>query len=367
MGALRALRSGLQAVWPLPPLLLLVVVVAEIAWALGGPVTKGVVVVAMINLILVVGLYVFVGNSGVLSFGSIGFAAIGAYTSGLLVIPTDQKEILQPDLPGVIAQTHLGSVGATLTGGLVAALVAAAFAIPLMRLNGIAAGLATFAMLVIIRTVANSWTTVTNGAAGLSGLPVTTSKNAALTWALLAIVAGFIFQSTGLGLRLRGSREDDVAARSLGVGVRTERRVAWVVQAFIMGVGGGLYAQYLGSFNASFFYLALTFTTLAMLVVGGMTSLSGAVIGSLTISFIAEVLHRVEQGADIGALHIPSRPGLREVGLAGIMLVLLILRPRGLTNGRELPWPPSGGLRRLRSRRPAPSDLPPADAGVWPR
>ena len=88
-------------------------------------------VVALINLILVVGLYVFVGNSGVLSFGSIGFAAIGAYTAGLLVIPADQKEILQPDLPGFIAHTHLGSVGATLMGGLVAALVAAAFAIPL--------------------------------------------------------------------------------------------------------------------------------------------------------------------------------------------------------------------------------------------
>ena len=107
-----------------------------------------------------------------------------------------------------------------------------------MRLSGLAAGLATFAMLVIIRTVANSWTEVTNGAAGLSGIPVTTSKDAALLWALIAIAVGFAFQSSGLGLRLRGSREDDVAARSLGIGVRTERRVAWVVQGFIMGVGG---------------------------------------------------------------------------------------------------------------------------------
>src|SRR5262249_53570429 len=78
------------------------------------------------------------------------------------------------------------------------------------------------------------------------------------------------FQSTGLGLRLRGSREDDVAARSLGIGVRMERRAAWTVHAFIMGVGGGLYAQYLGSFNASFFYLALPFPTLAMLVPGAL-------------------------------------------------------------------------------------------------
>ena len=64
-----------------------------------------------------------------------------------------------------------------------------------MRLSGLAAGLATFAMLVIIRTVANSWTEVTNGAAGLSGIPVTTSKNGALLWALMAIAVGFAFQS----------------------------------------------------------------------------------------------------------------------------------------------------------------------------
>jgi branched-chain amino acid transport system permease protein len=339
MASLHVLRAGLRAIWPLPLLLVLVVAVAEIAWGSGGSVTKGVVVVALVNLVLVVGLYVFVGNSGVFSFGSVAFASVGAYTAGLLAIPADQKEILQPDLPGFLAHAHFGSIEATLMGGVVAAVVAAVFAIPLMRLTGIAAGLATFAMLVIIRTVANSWTEVTNGAAGLSGIPVTTSKNEAMIWALIAIAAGFVFQSTGLGLRLRGSREDDVAARSLGVRVRTERRAAWIVHGFIMGIGGGLYGQYLGSFNASFFYLALTFTTLAMLVVGGMTSLSGAVIGSLTISFVAELLHRIEQGADVGPLHIPARPGLREVGLAIIMLGILILRPRGMTNGRELPWP----------------------------
>ena len=349
-------RTALRATWPLPALLALVVAVTEIAWAAGDPVTRGVVIVAMINLTLVVGLYIFVGNSGVFSFGSIAFASIGAYTAGLLVIPVDQKAILQPDLPTFIAHTHVDSVGATLIGGVVAALVAAVFAIPLMRLNGIAAGLATFALLVIVRTVANSWTAVTNGAAGLSGLPVTTSKNAALVWALIAIAAGFVFQSTGLGLRLRGSREDDVAARSLGVGVRMERRAAWVAHAFIMGIGGALYAQYLGSFNASFFYLALTFTTLAMLVVGGMKSLSGAVIGALAISFLAELLRRIEQGADFGIFHIPPRPGLREVGLAVIMLAILIMRPRGLTNGRELPWPRLPRRRALGVRKSTPAE-----------
>jgi branched-chain amino acid transport system permease protein len=354
--------AALRAVWPLPLLLLLVVAATEIAWATGGSVTKGVVVVAIINLTLVVGLYVFVGNSGVFSFGSIGFALIGAYTAALLVIPADQKAILQPALPKFIANAHSGPIGATLIGGLVAAVFAMVVAVPLMRLNGIAAGLATFAVLVIIRTVANSWEQVTNGAAGISGIPpsATTTKNEALGWAILAIIAGFLFQSTALGLRLRGSREDEVAAHSLGIGVRLERRVAWVASGFVMGIGGALYGQYLGSFNADAFYLSLTFLTLAMLVVGGMTSLSGAVIGSLTISFIAEFFHRIEGGVDAGPLHIPARPGLREVGVAIIMLTILIIRPRGLTDGHELRLPRGrgSGARNMRGSNAHAGDEP---------
>jgi branched-chain amino acid transport system permease protein len=333
--------TALRRIWPLPALLALVVVSAEVAFTSSGSVTKGVVVVALINLTLVVGLYVFAGLSGVFTFGSIGFTAIGAYTAALLVIPPDQKLVLQPLLPKFIAHAHFGAALATLIGGVVAAFVAAVVSIPLMRLNGIAAGLATFALLVIIYTVANSWEQVTNGAAGISGVPqeVAPSLNVGLSWAAVAIVCGFAFQSTALGLRLRGSREDEVAARSLGVSVRFERRVAWIASAFLMGIGGALYGEYLGSFNASAFYLGLTFLTLAMLVVGGLKSLSGAVVGSLTISFVAELLHRIEQGVNLGLFHIPARPGLREVGLAIIMLAILILRPRGLTNGNELPWP----------------------------
>jgi branched-chain amino acid transport system permease protein len=90
-----------------------------------------------------------------------------------------------------------------------------------------------------------------------------------------------------------------------------------------------------------------------MLVVGGLKSLSGAVIGAVTISFVAEFLHRIEQGANIGPIHIPARPGVREVGLAIIMLAILIWRPRGLTNGHELPWP-----RARKGGEPTYADVP---------
>jgi branched-chain amino acid transport system permease protein len=339
-----------RVVWPLPALAALAFGASEIAWSTGGRLTKDAVVLGLINLTLVVGIYVFVGNSGIISFGHAAFAAIGAYTAGLLAIAPETKAVLQPTLPALLANAYFGSIAATLIGGAVAAAVAAALALPLMRLGGIAAGLATFALLVIARTVANNWDAVTNGAAGLSGVPTTTTKNVALVWALIALGVAFAFQISGCGLRLRASREDEVAARSIGVSVRHERRSAWIVSAFLAGIGGALYGQYLGSFNADAFYTGLTFTTLAMLVVGGMTSLTGAVIGSLAISFLAEFLDRIEQGVDLGLLHTPARPGLREVALALLMIGCLIVRPAGLTNGRELPWPQWPPMRMSRRK-----------------
>src|SRR5262249_7631839 len=115
------LMRYVRMVWPLPALLVLVVAAAEIAYATGGSVTQGVVVVGLIDVILVVGLYMFVGTSGVFSFGSIAFASIGAYTAALMVIPPDQKAILQPLLPKFIAHAHMGPIAATLLGGAVAA------------------------------------------------------------------------------------------------------------------------------------------------------------------------------------------------------------------------------------------------------
>jgi branched-chain amino acid transport system permease protein len=320
---------------PLLAPLALVVFAVEVAVKLGGPVTDTVVVTGLINLVIVIGLYVFVGNSGVVSFGHIAFVAVGAYTAGLLVIPVETKAVLQPDLPALLADSSAGALPATILGGLVAAAFATVLAIPLMRLNGLAAGLATFGVLVVVHVVANSWYQVTNGAAGISGVPIGVTARQAMAWGTVAIVAAFLFQRTGIGLRLRASREDEIAAQALGVRVRRERGIAWVLSAFLCGTGGALYGQYLGSFNADAFYLSMTFLTLAMLVIGGMTSLLGSVVGVVVVTAAAEALRRLEQGTELGPLSIAPRPGLREVGLAFIMLLILLLRPNGLTGGRE--------------------------------
>lgn len=321
----------------------------------GSPVLQNILVNALINLILVIGLYIFVGNSGVFSFGHIGLMAIGAYTAGLVRIPTDTKlAILQ--LPGWLVRAHATPFEATLIGGGAATAVALLIALPLMRLGGLTAGLGTFAVLNIIYIVAQNWNAVTGGSTGMPGLPTTTTIQAAFLWAIAAVVVAWSFQQTRLCLRVRASREDEPAAGALGVNVVTDRAAAFVLSAFICGVAGALYGQLAGSFGPDAFFLQTTFTIVAMLVVGGRYSLTGAVVGSIFMSSLSEGLRRLEGGFRIASLDVPSRPGLEEVGLALALLITLIARPRGLTGGRE--WSVLDALSFRRLADPAPENQP---------
>ena len=335
-GALSGRRHrAVEQAFPAVALIVLVIVVALLG-SLGASSIDRAVVTMLLNLIIVVGLYTFTGLSGVFSFGHVGFVAIGAYAAALLAIPTERKEVIFLALPNSLAEVHLPSLPATLIGGAVAGIAAAIIAVPLSRLSGLAAALGTFAVLVVVHVVTENWDQVTNGSKGMSAIPTTTGIYTALGFALIAICVAYAFQQSSTGLRLRASREDVIAAQGVGVRVAWQRGIALALSGFIVGVGGGLFAQFQGTITPEAFYLSLTFFTIAMLVVGGITSLSGAVIGTIVISAISEFLRRIEQGISIGPIDVPERPGVREVGLALVMLSILIWRPQGITEGREI-------------------------------
>jgi branched-chain amino acid transport system permease protein len=312
----------LRRAWPLGSLVALVLLVAVAVPGISGDL-EGAVGLALINIVLVVGLYTFVGTSGVMSFGHVTYMAIGAYTCGILTIPTIARPVLIPNVPGFVPDTAMATVPAVLIGGAVAALAGLLVGIPIVRLNGIAAGIALFAVLLVANVIFNNWELGTGGAGTLTRVPtdLTVTGNA------------------GWGLRLRGAREDEPAARSTGVGVTRERLGAMTLSAFLTGIGGALYTHYVGSFSADSFFLSTTFLLLAMLVVGGINSLAGAVCGTLVISAVSYVLDRWTNGLPVGplAIHIPT--GTREIFVAVLMLVILLLWPDGITRGRELPLP----------------------------
>jgi len=358
---MRPLLGYGERLWtPLALCLLLAAIVAAASFGSAG--TQRIVTDALIKLVVVVGTYIFVGNSGVLSFGHIGFMGIGAYVAAWLTIPPETKSFLLPKLPGLLAATEWPASLAAVAAGAAAALFAFIVGLPLMRLSGISASIGTFAVLAVVNAVLSNWTSMTGGQGSLYGLPSYTNLPVATAWAMLAIVIAWIYQRTAYGFRLRSTREDETAAKAAGVDVHRERLIAFVLSAFFVGVSGALYAHFLGVVIAKEFYLKLTFMSIAMLVIGGLTSLSGAVLGVVVVSSLGELLREVERGANLGFLTIPARPGLQEVVLAAALLLILIFRPRGLTAGRELPPPRRWMARRLyRHRDPVPAHPSKAD------
>jgi branched-chain amino acid transport system permease protein len=316
---------------------------------------------ALINLVLVVGLYVFAGTTGILSFGHVSFMAVAAYVTALVSIPPRLKLNLLPHVPTLIQQLQLTPIEAALLAALVSAAFAVLLSIPLMRLSGLTASVAMFAVLLIVYEVARSWVDVTRGTLTMLGLPATVTLVSATGTAIAVVVVAYLFQQSKVGLQLRASREDEPAAAAIGIDVVGSRRVAFTLSAFLVGIGGFEYAQFYTSFNPDAFYLNVTFITIAMLVVGGMLSLTGAVVGVIALSALLEILREIQEGMTIGPIVITSPPGLREVGAAVAMLSILILRPAGLVGSREISWPATvnagrrlvGASRRIMPRRGA--------------
>lgn len=345
------------AAWPAISLLLVVVIVASIGSNL-SLVNQRHTIDVLINVVLVVGLYIFVGNSGVLSFGHMSFMSIGAYATALITIPLVQKGFLLPDLPAFIADASFSGVPAALIAGGVALMFAAIIVVPIVRLSGLAASLAMFAVIVIVYEVAINWDAVTRGSQTMIGVPTETTIWNALAWAMLAIVLAFTHQRSNSGLRLRAAREDEFAARASGISIPRERAVAFLLSAFVIGIGGFLYAQFQGAFTPNAFFLHVTFLTIAMLVVGGQKSLAGAVIGAVVVSVLSFFLNSLEDGFTAGPLDFAGRDGLSDTVLAAFILIVLGFRRDGLMRGREFRWRRPGG------RTPSPRAR--ARAGVGP-
>jgi len=305
----------------------------------GGVILGRIVTVLFINLALVLSLQMFMGNSGVASFAHIGFMGIGAYASALFSMSPQAKAIALRDLYPTLAQVQLPFILALLIGATIAALVAALVGFPLMRLSGSASVIATFALLIIIHVVLVNWSEVTNGPRTLFGIEGYTTLWVSAAWGIFFVILAYWFRETSLGLKLRASREEEQAAASIGINIVMVRWVAFVLSAFVAGVAGALWAHFITAFSPLAFYLTQTFLVIAMLIIGGTGSVSGAVAGAVVVTAIFESLRGIENAINLAGLLPFTVSGLTEVCLSTAMIVILILRPAGITGGQELRWP----------------------------
>ena len=294
---------------------------------------------ALISAAIVVALYVFVGNSGVVSFGQIGFFIVGAYAAGELTVPADAKLSVLPNVFSVVRDHTVGNAESLVLAAAIGGTFALLVGVPLMRLSGLAAGIATFAVLEITHNIVRNWEKIGPGPLALSTVPETTDLWQATIGAIAVVCAAFAYQRSPLGRKLRASREDPAAAQAAGIDIHRQRLWAFALSGALTGFAGGLYVHSRGVINVQDVYLELTFLSLAMLVVGGVRSLWGAVVVSGVDSFLGDA----EEG-EIGWLEAPA--GTRLVAVAAFMAIVLIFLPNGLTRGREFSLP-----RRLRRRR----------------
>jgi branched-chain amino acid transport system permease protein len=293
---------------------------------------------ALVNVAIVVALYLFIGNSGVLSFGHISFVALGAWTAGVLSVPLSEKPAIMPNLAHLLRETTVGNVPSLLIAAAVGAAYALALGLPLMRLSGLAAGIATFAVLEITHNVLRYWEKIGPGVTTFSAVPETTGLLQAAVAAVIAVAVAWAYQHSRFGRLLRATREDPAAARAVGVSVYRQRLIAFVLSGGLAGFAGALYVHLL-PLNTETVYLDLTFITLAMLVIGGATSLWGAVVGALAVSGVDSFLAEAENGVHVAGYTLDFPAGTRIVVVGTLMALVLILRPSGLTGGRELAFP----------------------------
>lgn len=289
-----------------------------------------------ISLVLVLGLQVFMGNSGILSFAHMGFMGIGAYTTAVLTIPAQMKGMALPDLYPFLQGVQLSPVVAILFGGVVAAIVAAGLSYPLMRLSDAAAVITSFALLVVLYTIMTHWSALTNGPRTLFGLPKATDLRLAAVGALLALVVALAFKESRTGRLLRASRDDERAAAAIGAHIPRLRWRAFILAAFLAGVGGALWGHFITSFSPRAFYLKETFLILSMLVIGGATTVTGAVVGTFIVTVAYEALRGLEGVLNEAKLMDDPVIGLTEIVLAMAMIAVLVLRPGGLFPTREI-------------------------------
>jgi branched-chain amino acid transport system permease protein len=291
---------------------------------------------ALVMATVVIALYVFVGNSGVVSFGHVSFVAVGGFAAGLTTVPEALKLSLSPDLFSFIASAEVGNAVSLLIAAAVGGVFALIVGVPLMRLSGLSAGIATFAVLVITNNVLRNWEAIGPGARTLSLVPETTGFLQATVGVIAVAALAFLYQRSRFGRVLRASSDDPAAAQGAGVDIYRQRLLAFTLSGALAGFAGGLLVHLLGSITTQQVYLDLAFLTLAMLVIGGVRSLWGAVVGALLVSGINSLLLTAERGLSLGVTEVTVPTGTRLVTLGAVMALILLFRPRGVTGGREL-------------------------------
>ncbi|MCC6466300.1 MAG: branched-chain amino acid ABC transporter permease [Planctomycetes bacterium] len=301
-----------------------------------------------ISIILAISLNVINGLTGQFSLGHAGFMAIGAYVSAYF---TTTLRYFDPDAARYISEAPLfdglwGFPPALLAGGIAAALAGLIVGIPTLRLKGDYLAIATLGFGEIVSILLSNFRAV-GGTKGLTSIP----GYADTFWiygsaATCLILTGFLQRST-FGRALIAVRENELAAEVMGINAARMKITAFVYGAFFAGVAGGLFGHLMLTISPANFGYMKSVEVVVMLVLGGLGSSTGAVVGALILTVLPEALRDVERQVELS--------GFRMALYALLLVVMMLFRPQGIFGQRELSLKL---LRRLLPSRDKPGRQP---------
>ena len=285
-------------------IILVLIGLALAFWPLGGY-QEGIVILMCINCIAAMGVSILTGFTGIFTLGHAAYMALGAYTTAILTVRYGIHW-----LPAIIA------------GGFMAVLIAWLIGLPTLKLTGDYYAIASIGLGEAIRLILENWQSFTRGARGFPGIdPYTTRGIAVLIFILLAIMT-FNFLDSRLGRELRASRDDSTAASLMGFNTPRTRMKALIISAFFCGIAGSLLGGYMSFIQPSMFDMMKSTELTAVVVFGGLGSMSGTILGSAAITLIMEYFRDISQ--------------YRMLIYGLLLVVIMVFRPEGLLGSHEV-------------------------------
>ena len=398
-------RAGtLRSMLAIMVLLLLVIVLENIsAWIPGMPAIFSptsqlftVLKKGAVYSLVAVSMNLLNGFTGLFSLGQAGFMLLGAYTYAILTVPMAAKDQVYYLYGGSAVkfslvdafQSLFGAAGfggavsmifAVLVGiicaGLVAALFAALIGTPVLRLKSDYLAIATLGFAEILRAIFQ-WQTlgpITNGANMLKSFPTFADfniKNAGgqvilrlstfvpFLLSILCITVIVLLIHSSYGRAFKAIRDDEVAAEAMGISLFKHKMLSFVISSFFSGVGGALFAMYVSNAQAKAFTSTMTYEILLIVVIGGIGSISGSVIGTFLYVACSEWwLRFLDAETYIGSFKLPLlRSGFRMVVFSVVIMIIVLFFSQGIMGEKELTWAGIGGLlKELKPKKKAAS------------
>lgn len=283
----------------------------------------GVMTVFCINAVLALSWNLVSGFTGQFSLGHAGFMAIGAYTSALLMMKAKW-----PFLPSFICAGFLSAFVGFLVG------------FPSLRLTGDYLSVVTLGFMYIITAILNNTTDLTGGGLGLAGIPYKTKLPVAAVTLVVTVWILSNLVNSKQGRCFVAVKEDEIAAQSVGVDTTYYKILAFIVSSFFAGLGGAMTGHYMMYLRPDIFSYAKTVESVSMVILGGLGSLTGSILGALFITLLPEVFRNLAtlfSSMGLGAASSFLRQGW-TVFYAVMFLVIMLTRPQGLLGRRELTW-----------------------------